>query len=248
MNGNWGAGIGEGDAVVSNGTVEINGGCVTASGNNGSAGIGGVGYSNGCDVTITVGYVTATGSAYNNHAAPGIGSGRTRADGSQPLNPGTVKILGGTVISKTVSAKHAAMVIGVNKDNIEPDIMDFITLKETAAYFPIDSALPAIRSSVIVALGSSEFKIASCPHSYENGVCIYCGADVICGDVNLDGSVTPPDAMILTRYLAGWNGYTVNALASDVDGDKKVTVRDAVILARHLSGWNEYRTLPYTTN
>ena len=65
------------------------------------------------------------------------------------------------------------------------------------------------------------------------------------GDVDADGSVTPKDAMILARYLAGWSGYSVNSFAADVDSDGNVTVSDAIILARHLAGWEGFKTLPY---
>ena len=67
------------------------------------------------------------------------------------------------------------------------------------------------------------------------------------GDADADGSVTPKDAMILARYLAGWPGYSVDSFAADVDGDGNVSVRGAVVLARHLAGWEGFKTLPYKT-
>lgn len=62
------------------------------------------------------------------------------------------------------------------------------------------------------------------------------------GDVDGDGEVTPRDATILRRYLAGGWGISIddfNALAADVDGDGEVTPKDATLIRRYLAGgWN----------
>ena len=86
--GHNGAGIG-GGADDDSGTVIINGGTVTASGGYGSAGIGAGNYG-GCDaVIINGGTVTATGGNYG----PGIGS--SSAGGTISISGGTVKAEGG---------------------------------------------------------------------------------------------------------------------------------------------------------
>ena len=60
--GSWGSGIGRGNvAGGAVGSVTINEGHVTASGNRGSAGIGSGAYADSCPVTISGGYVVATG-------------------------------------------------------------------------------------------------------------------------------------------------------------------------------------------
>ena len=69
---------------------------------------------------------------------------------------------------------------------------------------------------------------------------------IMIADVDADGTPgTPLDAMVLARWLAGWEGYYIDDAASDLDGDGAVTLRDAVILARHIAGWTGYETLPY---
>lgn len=69
------------------------------------------------------------------------------------------------------------------------------------------------------------------------------------GDVDSNGSVNPMDVVILTRHLAGWDGYEdmVNTANSDLNADGNVDPVDPVILARHLAGWQGYGELPYGT-
>ena len=45
------------------------------------------------------------------------------------------------------------------------------------------------------------------------------------------------DAILLDRYLAGWN-VKIELAAADVDGDGEVNDWDAIILDRYLAGWN----------
>ena len=56
------------------------------------------------------------------------------------------------------------------------------------------------------------------------------------GDVDNDGEVTDWDAVVLKRYLAGWNNL-INTYAADVDADGTVSDWDAVLLMRYLAGW-----------
>ena len=70
-------------------------------------------------------------------------------------------------------------------------------------------------------------------------------ATVLIGDVNQDGEVNATDRMILSRYLAGWEGYGTKIKsmdAADIDRNSKVEAKDRMILARYLAGWTGYDT------
>ncbi|MBR2455101.1 MAG: hypothetical protein IKB36_03515 [Clostridia bacterium] len=69
--------------------------------------------------------------------------------------------------------------------------------------------------------------------------------DFIFGDVDGDGVCNIRDATILRRYVAKWEGVTVNELAADVNNDGVVNIRDATILRRHVAKWGGYEELPY---
>ena len=63
------------------------------------------------------------------------------------------------------------------------------------------------------------------------------------GDADGSGDVNNRDAMILDRYVAGWNGYRdriVDMDALDLSGDGAVNNRDAIILDRYVAGWQGY--------
>ncbi len=71
---------------------------------------------------------------------------------------------------------------------------------------------------------------------------------ILFGDVNDDGKVNTKDRILLTRYLAGWEGYDaedVNLLAADVNQDGAVNTKDRIILTRYLANWTGYEELPY---
>lgn len=70
--------------------------------------------------------------------------------------------------------------------------------------------------------------------------------DFIFGDVDGNGVCNIRDATILRRYVAKWEGVTVNELAADVNNDGIVNIRDATILRRHVAKWDGYTDLPYT--
>lgn len=68
--------------------------------------------------------------------------------------------------------------------------------------------------------------------------------DVLKGDVDGDGEVTPRDRMLLARYVAGWPGSentiikgTASFTAADIDDDGEITPRDRMLLARYVAGW-----------
>ena len=71
--------------------------------------------------------------------------------------------------------------------------------------------------------------------------------DVISGDADGDGVVTPVDNAYVARYVADWTGYddkTVDTVAADVNCDGRVNSVDVAILARHIAEWIGYETLP----
>ena len=63
------------------------------------------------------------------------------------------------------------------------------------------------------------------------------------GDVNGSGAVDNRDAVILDRYIAGWDGYDKYIKirdAADLNRDSKINNRDAMILDRYIAGWDGY--------
>ena len=81
--------------------------------------------------------------------------------------------------------------------------------------------------------------------TYEDGQLRINGPAIIYGDVNWDGRVTPLDATLLARRLAGQDGIMINEKSADVNNDGRVTPLDQTILRRHLAGWAGYETLPF---
>lgn len=61
--------------------------------------------------------------------------------------------------------------------------------------------------------------------------------DYLVGDVDNDGEITDWDAIVLNRYLSGWN-EKINNKSADIDGDGDVTDWDAIVLERYLAGWD----------
>lgn len=61
--------------------------------------------------------------------------------------------------------------------------------------------------------------------------------DFMPGDVDADGEVSDWDAILLNRYLAGWE-VEINVPAGDIDRDGEVSDWDAILLERYLSGWD----------
>lgn len=58
------------------------------------------------------------------------------------------------------------------------------------------------------------------------------------GDINEDSKVDTRDAILLFRYVAGWD-VDVDTAALDVNGDNKITTKDAVTLFRYVAGWED---------
>ncbi len=124
-----------------------------------------------------------------------------------------------------------------------------------------------VQQEEIPALGHDKVAMEEIPSTfYEQGStggvhCSVCGCifqlprklpllseDVLYGDVDGNGTVNTRDRILLTRYLAGWEGYDeedINLLAADVNQDGTVNTKDRIILTRYLANWTGYEALPY---
>ena len=60
------------------------------------------------------------------------------------------------------------------------------------------------------------------------------------GNLNKDKKIDSADAMLLTRYVNGWEDIEIDEAAADINGDKKVDIKDAMILSRYVNGWEGY--------
>ena len=66
---------------------------------------------------------------------------------------------------------------------------------------------------------------------------------VMKGDLNDDKQVNNRDAIIMDRFVAGWDGYEskiVDMKAADLNNDEQVNNRDAMIMDRYVAGWEGY--------
>ena len=59
------------------------------------------------------------------------------------------------------------------------------------------------------------------------------------GDADGNGMVTNYDAILILRYVNGWDmtPYNFNTLAADVDGNGMITNFDAILILRYVNGW-----------
>ncbi|MBR6967402.1 MAG: glucosaminidase domain-containing protein [Ruminococcus sp.] len=64
--------------------------------------------------------------------------------------------------------------------------------------------------------------------------------DKLTGDINGDGALSKADGMLLSRFIAGWEGIVIDTDAADINGDGTVSKADGMILARYLAGWEGY--------
>ena len=70
----------------------------------------------------------------------------------------------------------------------------------------------------------------------------------IYGDTDGNGVVEATDNVIVSRYLAKWQGYddsVIDMIACDVDKDGVLISTDNVIVSRYLAKWQGYLSLPY---
>ena len=188
------AGYGAGIRVVTDGTVNIHGGTVTATGasfvstnDSPGAGIGGSG-SNGetCGtVTITGGTVTANGGdGYQQHAAAGIGGGAGKS--SSAGGGGNVTITGGTVTANGGKASR--------NDNVQaPGIGGAVYLSSTGDAGTFSTGTNG--SAVITTTGGIQAGTSGCSAIIDNTVY---------------GTVTLPDSLkTLNKDLTVPSGATL---------------------------------------
>lgn len=104
--------------------------------------------------------------------------------------------------------------------------------------------------------GSVSFQVY--PSSMQSGTILLSGSDLPLsvaaavktpsykiGDVNGDNVIDLRDATVLSRYLAGWNGYKeqiTSDVAADINRDNAINLLDSTILSRYLAGWSGYKS------
>lgn len=66
------------------------------------------------------------------------------------------------------------------------------------------------------------------------------------GDVNSDSVVSIADSVLLARYVAKWDGITLDKDTADIDRSSKIDTKDAMILSRYLAKWNGYEKYIYS--
>lgn len=63
------------------------------------------------------------------------------------------------------------------------------------------------------------------------------------GDIDRNGAVNATDSVLLSRYIALWSGYTLDAITlADVNIDGYVNSTDSVLLSRFIANWAGYGT------
>ena len=60
------------------------------------------------------------------------------------------------------------------------------------------------------------------------------------GNFDKEDVIDSKDAMILSRYVSGWEGIDIDSTTADIDGDGEISIRDAMILTRYVNGWDGY--------
>lgn len=76
-------------------------------------------------------------------------------------------------------------------------------------------------------------------YAIKNGY-VFSNTSVQTGDVNMDGVVDVTDDITLARFIADWEGITVDPITADINKDGKISMIDSVILSRYLADWTEY--------
>ena len=202
------AGYGAGIRVVTDGTVNIHGGTVTATGASFAstndypgAGIGGSG-SNGetCGtVTITGGTVTANGGdGYQQRAAAGIGGG---AGNSSSAGGGNVIISGGTVTANGGKASR-------NGNVQAPGIGGAVNLSSSGGAGTFSTGTNG--SAVITTTGGIQAGTSGCSAIIDNKVY---------------GNVTLPDSQLSSKNLTVTNGATLT-ISGEKTLSSSITVND----------------------
>ncbi len=73
--------------------------------------------------------------------------------------------------------------------------------------------------------------------SFASGIGIITVTELVPGDADGDGVVSDWDAVVMERYLAGWD-VELKSRAVDLDGDGEISDWDAILLTRYLAGWD----------
>ena len=201
-----GAGIGSGDAQYGNGgTITINGGTVSATGGGWAAGIGGAWLSSGGNITINGGTVVATGGYFVSYVSntyycgAGIGA-------AYDVNGGTIKITGGTVTAVgahlcpgigggnkggggtititggTVTAigdGTEAIGAGAASDDSGNLCIDGMRVGTVDGENAVTWVNAADRISACRDRDQTSVRLTLCTdHNWQDGFCVYCGAEL----------------------------------------------------------------------
>ena len=176
-NGSYDAGIGGNDGK-GGGTINIHGGIITATGQNGTGIGGGYAASNEGSITIYGGTIKAA----HNQLGAGIGAGRWG-------NGGTINIIGGSVTSTGFIA------IGNGQDG-NPGTLH---LEEVRVYDKNDVLVTA-EKRVSTCRQNGTIRIVPCTmHEYSNNLCKYCG----CPD--LSKAKYDNDGCLVISTTEDWN-------------------------------------------
>ncbi len=155
-----------------------------------------------------------------------------------------------TVANNTVTAENVT--VGDGDDNNKPVVTD-------TKIFDAEEIAAATGTNGLTAVGENETENADGTFTYEkapwttaksggfakdypditqvakspNRVAQVAALKV--GDVNDDGEINAPDAVLLRKVCAKMT-VTYNAEAADINGDKEINILDAVLLLKHLAG------------
>lgn len=114
--------------------------------------------------------------------------------------------------------------------------------------FLVDEKAREGKHNVSVSYDNNNYDIVNYDFEIVDFAIINGGIEVVSykiGDVNGDGSVNTADRMILSRYIAKWDGYEeqiVDMRAADINGDGNVNTADRMILGRYLAKWDGYES------
>lgn len=64
------------------------------------------------------------------------------------------------------------------------------------------------------------------------------GVESESGDINKDGEINSTDAVLMQKYLAGYEDIDISVVGGDLNGDGEITTVDAVMLLKYLAGYD----------
>ncbi len=91
---------------------------------------------------------------------------------------------------------------------------------------------------VLDILGEHNARCAQKPIEYLPGYGEDTATDPVAGDFDRLNGVTVIDAVVLMRYISGYDVASVTEDNGDLNGDGKVDNRDVTVILRKLAGWN----------